>query len=142
MSLNRYVKLVRGNKESIAKMMDECEAWLARGVPVLLFPEGTRSPDGEVQPFKDGAFRLATKMKCPVIPIAITGTSRTLPKHGFLLETRADCIVRVLPPIPSDAFGDDVGALRDHVREVIMAEKVRIERPMSEVEAPSTAQTA
>jgi 1-acyl-sn-glycerol-3-phosphate acyltransferase len=142
MSLNRYVKLVRGNKDSIAKMMTECESWIARGVPVLLFPEGTRSPDGAVQPFKDGAFRLAAKMKCPVIPIAITGTSRTLPKHGFLLDMRADCIVRVMPPVAHDAFGEDVGALRDHVRELIMAEKVRIERSTSDVDAPSTAQVA
>ena len=140
MSLNRYVKLVRGNKESIAKMMDECETWIERGVPVLLFPEGTRSHDGEVGPFKDGAFRLALKTKCPVIPIAITGTSRTLPKHGFLLDTRADSVVRVLPAVAPDGFGDDVGALRDHVREIIMAEKVRMERPIGDVEASSTSQ--
>jgi 1-acyl-sn-glycerol-3-phosphate acyltransferase len=142
MSLNRYVKLVRGNKESIAKMMAECESWLERGVPVLLFPEGTRSPDGDVAPFKDGAFRLALKAKCPVIPIAITGTSRTLPKHGFVLDTRADCFVRVMPPVQTEAFGDDVGALRDHVRELIIAEKVRIERQTSDVEATGSVETA
>src|SRR6185437_9428296 len=58
MKLNGYVGLVRGDKDSIARMMAECKAWLEKGVPVLLFPEGTRSPDGEVKPFKDGAFRL------------------------------------------------------------------------------------
>ncbi len=127
MALNRYVRLVRGSKESIAKMMTDCERWLDRGVPVMIFPEGTRSKDGAVLPFKDGAFRLSVGKNVPVIPIVITGTARTLPKHGFLLDSRADCVVRVLPPVDPAAFGGDVAALRDHVRELIIAEKARIE---------------
>src|SRR5438309_878474 len=61
MTLNGYVGVVRGQRESVVKMLGECEAWLDRGVPVLLFPEGTRSPDGEVKAFKDGAFVLAVR---------------------------------------------------------------------------------
>src|SRR5262249_53142360 len=64
MRLNRYVPLVRGDKESIATMMRACEAWLAGGVPVLLFPEGPRSPDGEGKAFKAGAFRMASSGRC------------------------------------------------------------------------------
>ena len=79
MRLNGYVGLVRGSRESVVKMLSDCEAWLDRGVPVLLFPEGTRSPDGNVQAFKDGAFHLAVKKGVPVIPVALTGTARTLP---------------------------------------------------------------
>jgi 1-acyl-sn-glycerol-3-phosphate acyltransferase len=92
-----------------------------------MFPEGTRSEDGEVKPFKDGAFRLAISRQCPVFPIVVVGTANTLPKHGLLLEPRADCIVRVLPPVAPARFGADVEALRDHVRELIIAEKRRIE---------------
>lgn len=127
MRLNRYVALVRGDKESIARMMDDCRRWLDRGVPVLLFPEGTRSPDGEVRAFKDGAFRLAAEKGCPVFPIAIAGTSRMLPKHGLVLTGRADCRVRILDPVDPASVGGDVGALRDLVRERIVAEKARLE---------------
>jgi 1-acyl-sn-glycerol-3-phosphate acyltransferase len=123
MRYNDYVPLVRGDKQSIAKMMDHCRSWLERGVPVLLFPEGTRSPDSEVKPFKDGAFRLACEVGCPVVPIVLTGTADTLPKHGYLISPKADCRVRVLDPIDPAPFGGDVAALRDHVRERIIAEK-------------------
>jgi 1-acyl-sn-glycerol-3-phosphate acyltransferase len=123
MRLNGYVPLVRGNKESILKMLAHCEKWLRRGVPVLIFPEGTRSPDGEVKAFKDGAFQLATQVGCPVIPVAVAGTARTLPKHGFVLRELADCRVQVLDPIDPKPFGEDIAALREHVREKIIAGK-------------------
>ncbi|WP_373046813.1 lysophospholipid acyltransferase family protein [Vulgatibacter sp.] len=127
MRLNRYVPLQRGDKGSIAKMMAACETWLERGVPVLLFPEGTRSPDGNLLPFKDGAFRLAAAKGCPVIPIAITGTADTLPKHGLVIRRSAACRVHVLDAVDPAPFGGDVAALREHVRALIAAEKARME---------------
>jgi 1-acyl-sn-glycerol-3-phosphate acyltransferase len=127
MVINRYVGLVRGNRESIMKMLATCERWLDRGVPVLLFPEGTRSFDEEVKPFKDGAFHLAVRKQVPVIPIVLAGTGRTLPKHGFVLREHANCHVRVLDPVDPKPFGDDVAALRDHVRGLIVAEKRRLD---------------
>jgi len=126
MSLNRYVSLVRGDKQSIAKMMAECEAWLERGVPVMIFPEGTRSPDGNVQAFKDGAFKLAIAKKCPVIPIVITGSSEALPKHGWVMKAFNRCRVKVLEPVPWDRYGEDVARLRDGVRQIIIDEKARM----------------
>lgn len=126
MYLNRYVGLVRGDKESIARMMAECERWLDRGVPVLLFPEGTRSLDNDMKPFKDGAFRLALSKGCPLIPIVLTGTGDTLPKHGLLLKYRARCEVRVLEPVDPRAFSD-VDTLREHVRDLMVREKSRLD---------------
>jgi 1-acyl-sn-glycerol-3-phosphate acyltransferase len=127
MWLNRYVPLVRGDRESVRRMMAACESWLARGVPILMFPEGTRSPDGQIKAFKEGAFQLAVKMRCPVIPIVLTGTARTLPKHGLVLQTAANCHVRVLPPVDPAPFGSDAQALLEHVRHLMMAEKARME---------------
>ncbi|HLL52197.1 MAG TPA: lysophospholipid acyltransferase family protein, partial [Myxococcaceae bacterium] len=127
MWLNGYVGVVRGDRESVIRMLRECEAWLDRGMPVLLFPEGTRSPDGQVKAFKDGAFVLATKKGCPVIPIVLTGTSRALPKHGFVIRDHVDCRVQVLDPVDPAPFGGDVAALREHVRGLMIAEKDRME---------------
>jgi 1-acyl-sn-glycerol-3-phosphate acyltransferase len=102
-------------------MMDRCRAHLRRGTPVLIFPEGTRSPHGHLQPFKDGAFRLAVEAGCPIIPVALSGTYATLPKHGFVLRRRMDARVQVLAPIDPAAHGDDPAALRDATRAAIAA---------------------
>ncbi len=120
MRLNDYVPVLRGDRESIKEMMDHCRRHLAAGSPVILFPEGTRSRDGRMQPFKDGAFRLASEAGCPVIPIAITGTFDALPKTGLVFRQRAAVGVRVLDPIDPAAFGSS-GALRDAARAAIAA---------------------
>ncbi len=127
MRLARYIPLVRGNRSSIERMMAQCRYWLEQGVPILMFPEGTRSKDGSLLPFKEGAFRLAVEAGCPVIPIALNGTAATLPKHGFLIRRRANCKVRVLPPVHPRDVDNDVGALKDKVVEVIDAERLALE---------------
>lgn len=142
MSMCRYVPLVRGNRESVLRMMSVCREWLDRGVPVMMFPEGTRSRDGEVQPFKDGAFQLAMETGHPVIPIALTGTAHTLPKNGFLLRYRNHCRIYVLKPVDPADFGS-VAELRDHVRELIIAQRARMQarhRPPKET-APEALRT-
>jgi len=126
MYYNGYVPLVRGDKDSIIEMHRRCMSWLERGVPIMMFPEGTRSPDGEIKLFKDGAFRMAIEANCPLYPIVLSGTADTLPKHGLLLKLRAHCRVRVLDPIDPAQFGGDVEAFRDHTRALIMAEKQRM----------------
>ena len=123
MWLNRYVPLVRGDRTSVTRMLETCERWLRRGVPVLLFPEGTRSEDGNVKAFKEGAFYLAVRTGAPVIPIALSGTGRTLPKHGWVLRESARCKVRVLDPVDPKAFNGDASALSAAVRERIIEAK-------------------
>jgi 1-acyl-sn-glycerol-3-phosphate acyltransferase len=120
MAMNDYVRIWRGDRESVRRMMEHCRAHLARGAPVLLFPEGTRSKDGRLQGFKDGAFRLAVEARCPVIPVAIAGTGEALPKHGLVLRTRMRALVRVLPPL-SLPEGAGPEALRDAARAAIVA---------------------
>ncbi len=121
MRLNDYVGLRRGDRESIKRMMAHGRAHLAARSPLLIFPEGTRSPDGVLQPFKDGAFRLACEADCPVVPVAISGTYDGLPKHGILLRNRMNARVRVLEPLHPADFGHDVARLRDAAHDAIAA---------------------
>lgn len=106
MYLCRYVAHVRGDEESGKKVVATCKRWLERGMSVLLFPEGTRSKDGNVQPFKHGAFTLALETRLPVVPIAIHGTHAVMPKHGTRVATQARLKVEVLDPVPPDGFTD------------------------------------
>ena len=118
MTLNDYVPLVRGDRGSVEAMMERCKALLRIGSPVLIFPEGTRTKTGDLQPFKDGAFRLAFDTQTRVIPIAVHGTGAALPKHGFILRQRMDARVEVLEALDPASFSS-MEALRDATRNEI-----------------------
>jgi 1-acyl-sn-glycerol-3-phosphate acyltransferase len=100
MSLNGYVKLRRGDKQSIGEMMSACARTLDEGNSIMMFPEGTRSPDGKLRAFKHGAFTLAQGSGCPILPILVEGTAEALPKRGFVLQGRHAIRIRVLDEIP------------------------------------------
>jgi len=104
MRLNRYIELRRGDRDSVVRMMADCERTLRSGSSILMFPEGTRSRDGELQAFKPGAFELALRTQTPILPIVIEGTSNALPKRGFVLRGHHPIRVRVLDPIPAESF--------------------------------------
>ena len=118
MSMNDYVSVVRGEKGSVEIMMKDCRRHLTTGSSIMMFPESTRSTDGQIKQFKLGAFMLARELNLPIAPIVIEGTRDALPKHGFLLEQRGTLPihVRILEPIPADAASSPE-SLRDLVRE-------------------------
>lgn len=107
MSLNRYIKLRRGESSSIKQMYAACEKHLQQGSSVYLFPEGTRSESGHMRPFKEGAFVLAKRMNLPILPIVINGSRTAVPKGSFNFHGETHVEVTVLPPIPPESFGDD-----------------------------------
>ena len=124
MWLSGYIPLVRGNPKSTEKMLDRCRAFLRRGMSIMMFPEGTRSRDGRVQPFKHGAFTLARETGVAVVPIAIHGGHALIPKHGATFAASAELTVEILDPIPSEGF-EDANELARVVREKIVEALVR-----------------
>ncbi len=123
MTLNRYIKLRRGDKESVDQMMAASEQTLAEGNSIMMFPEGTRSADGRLKAFKHGAFTLAKRIGTPILPIVVEGTAAALPKRGFVLQGRHAIRIRVLDAIPYARVASlSVEALTEHVRSIIAAE--------------------
>jgi 1-acyl-sn-glycerol-3-phosphate acyltransferase len=98
MRLLRYVRLERGRPHSTRRMLDDCRAWLRRGVPVLLFPEATYASTEALLHFKPGAFLLAIQERVPVVPVLLTGTRGLMAGDGPWLAARACVTVRVLEP--------------------------------------------
>ncbi len=121
MYLNRYIRLKRGDRKSVEQMMADAEKALAGGNSILIFPEGSRSPDGKVKPFKPGAFILAQKMRVPILPVVVSGTNAALPKHSIDFHGSHDIGVRVLDEIPYERFaGLTVAEASEMVRSVII----------------------
>lgn len=120
MAMNRYIALKRGKKSSINRMVESCKREIFRGNSVMIFPEGTRSRDGNVQPFKTGAFRIALETKASILPIAIRGTFEAIRKGGLMIHYNHDMEVMILDPIPYHVYeNDDQKALALRVRKVI-----------------------
>lgn len=89
---------------------------LVGGSSVVVFPEGTRSADGSLAPFREGAFRLAIDLGVDIVPLAIRGTESALPKHSLVFRpTQAS--VTVLPAISTAGLGvGDAPRLAERVR--------------------------
>jgi 1-acyl-sn-glycerol-3-phosphate acyltransferase len=120
MSMNRYIKLKRGDKTSVMQMLRAARRNLAEGNSIMMFPEGTRSFDGRLRRFKPGAFELAKAAEVPLLPVVLQGSANALPKRGFVLRGRHDISVTVLEEIPVDRFADEsVDELTLRVRAVI-----------------------
>jgi 1-acyl-sn-glycerol-3-phosphate acyltransferase len=128
MRLIGYVPIKRGNLSSIKEMMQRCRTWLDRGVSIMMFPEGTRSENGDIGAFRDGCFRLAMERNIPVLPIVVSGTRDLIAKSSNSLNFQANMHVRVLPPISPDAFGTNPRLMKEHVHAVMSAALEQISR--------------
>jgi 1-acyl-sn-glycerol-3-phosphate acyltransferase len=114
------VPVVRGDKESARHAMEELRRRLGRRVSVFFFPEGTRSPDGTLGPFRDGAFRLAIEAGVDVVPIAIAGSERGLPKRSIVFHPTTVTLT-VLPPVSAAGLTPaDAPRLAERVRQLIV----------------------
>ncbi|MGQ9619824.1 MAG: lysophospholipid acyltransferase family protein [Bacteroidales bacterium] len=100
-----YIPVDRDNKESKAEMIKTSAETLRRRISIMIFPEGTRSPDGEVGRFRTGAFELALMTDKPILPVVIEGTGQMLPKHRLIFNIGKNITVRVLEPLFPGSFG-------------------------------------
>ncbi len=105
MVMAKYIYVDRGNKDSKALMMEQCAENLRNGISILMFPEGTRSLDGKIAPFKLGAFQLALMTDKSILPVVIDGTGGVLPKHGLIFSGSNKLKISVLDPVHPGTFG-------------------------------------
>ena len=116
------IELERGSRQSIMSALRGCSDRLDKQVSVMLFPEGTRTRDGDLGEFKDGAFRIAVDHQVPILPLVLDGTFEALQAGSWKMNV-TDAEVRVLEPIRTEGLTKkDVPALREQVRDLIAAE--------------------
>ncbi len=116
-----YIPLDRGDGRKALQSMDEAAATIRQGKSVVMFPEGTRSTDLKLLPFKRGGFILARKAGVPVIPVTINGSGRVNPPNRIRLYSGD--ILMVLHPaviVPADLRRNEAEAwMMEHVRNAI-----------------------
>ncbi len=120
-----YIPLERGRHGSIRDSFEEAHRWLKRGVSVLIFPEGTRSIEGHLGTFRNGAFKLALKSGIPIVPIVITGPDNIIQKGSWIISGRSKKQIHVLEPVPSEPYAPDhYDKLKNHIH-ILMAEQIK-----------------
>ncbi len=141
MRMANDIPIKRGKRESVVSAIQGCRDRLAKKVTVMIFPEGTRSPTGDMLPFKDGAFRLAIDSGVPILPIAVAGTRNCMAKHSFAFR-KARAKARVLEPIATESMTiNDVAALRDRTREAIELARRELRRELGMETVAANAET-
>jgi 1-acyl-sn-glycerol-3-phosphate acyltransferase len=114
-----YVSVDREGTRKTVEAMNEAAQKIREGMSVVIFPEGSRSPDGSIQPFKKGGFTLAIKSKVPIIPISIIGSREIMPK-GKLTVTSGEIRIRIDHPIETQNYSlKDRKSLMEKVRQTI-----------------------
>jgi 1-acyl-sn-glycerol-3-phosphate acyltransferase len=121
------VPVDRSDRRKGAKAMLQCARYLRQGCSVVFFPEGTRSPDGEVLPFNEGPFVLAIRERVPVLPLVVEGSGMALPKRSWIFGGTQDVYVRILDTVSVEGRNvKQSGELRDEVRRRIVDELDRL----------------
>lgn len=109
-----FISVDRGNKESAIASLADARRTLEEGTPIWIAPEGTRSPTGELLPFKKGGFVLAVETGTPVLPVSIAGTREVLRAKGMLSRAGVEVFVTIHPPVDPRRWADkDAKAARD-----------------------------
>jgi 1-acyl-sn-glycerol-3-phosphate acyltransferase len=111
----------RSSNESRRKSMEHLKKILELNIPILIFPEGTQNRSNELlQPFYDGAFRIAIETQQPIMPVVIIGAGRLMPPGKFFIQPGKIKIVAGKEIITKGLQLKDVTQLKEQVREVML----------------------
>ena len=118
---SRNIFIDRSNTASAIESINKGMERLPKGVSLMVFAEGTRSPDGRIHEFKKGGFVTAVRRKIPILPVTVNGSRRILPKGSLAFKPGK---IQVVIGNPIDTGGyttESVDELMDRTRQTIIA---------------------
>ena len=119
LGLSDQIVIDRGNRTQSVKSLSHAAERIRNGVNVIIFPEGTRSPTGELREFKSGGFHLAIQAQVPVLPATVSGSFGLIPKRSLAVHSGTIKVVYGAP-IPTEGMRPEQRSeLKDRVREAI-----------------------
>jgi 1-acyl-sn-glycerol-3-phosphate acyltransferase len=115
-----YISIDRSNRKSAFESLARAARTIRNGTSVLIFPEGTRSRDGRLLPFKKGGFVLAVDSGVPIVPVIIRGTRNIIPKGHFMIRP-APVTMQILDPVETaDYTRKTKDALLERIRTILI----------------------
>lgn len=130
-----YISIDRENAREALKAIEKAAQRIREGTNIIIFPEGTRSADGKLLPFKKGGFALTLRAMVPVVPIGIYGSSALQPKTSFVPRKKGMIYIEVGEPIVLE------GMDRSQKTRVMDEVRLRIEELMAKGESSSARTT-
>lgn len=125
MKRSGYIPIDRSDRRKAMHGMLEAAKRIAAGASVVIFPEGTRTPDGELKSFKKGGFLLAIKAQVPVVPVAIKGSFEVMAKDSWRIHG-GEIVMQILPPAETSGLKNaDTDSLLEQVHTAIAAQLQR-----------------
>ncbi len=115
--LVNFVPVNRADREAAIASAERATEALRKGTSFLIYPEGTRSPDGRLQVFKKGAVLMAIKAGVPIVPIACAGAHRVMQKHSLIIHP-GEIVVRFCPAVDASCYSVEQ---RDELNAVVRA---------------------
>jgi len=106
MRFTGYISVDRANRKSAVASVESAVRQLRSGVSIVIFPEGTRSPDGRLRPFKRGACVTAIQAGVPVVPVSIAGTQKLMPKGKWRIHP-GEVHIKFGPAVDTPRYGAD-----------------------------------
>jgi 1-acyl-sn-glycerol-3-phosphate acyltransferase len=129
--MSAYVPVDRAHPDRAAASIDLAVEHMKHGVSFLIYPEGTRSPNGRLLPFRKGSFALAIQAEVPVVPVACIGAHRVLPKNAFRIRP-GEVTVRFCPAIDAREYSlERRGELAERVHAAIAAALPADQQPVA-----------
>jgi len=123
-----YIEIDRQNHEKALMSLDEAAQKIREGKSVVTFPEGTRSRDGKIKPFKQGMFHLAIRSGVPIVPISIIGANEIMPKRTLTVRPGRITMIIDRPVEVTGYTLDTRGELIEKIRDIIVRNSERMNR--------------
>ena len=125
-----FIPVNRGVRESAIASVENATEAMKAGQSFLIYPEGTRSPDGRLQEFKKGAVVMAIKAGVPIVPVACSGAHRVMEKRSLVIHP-GEIVVEFLPPIDASKYSlEERDDLNQKVHDVMAAALPPDQRPV------------
>jgi len=120
MSASGYIPVDRDNRKKAYEAFNKTLEKVREGCSIIIFPEGTRSEDGTIGPFKKGSNLIASRAKCPMVPVTLIGSGNIIKKGSGTISPGPIRVI-ISPPVEASADKKENEAVLESIRETIVS---------------------